>query len=763
MLDNPNAPSTGAHQIGVRQIGAREAFDLREWVSFAWRHWTFIAAIAAIALVVGTAYLLNQTRLYTATAQVLLDPQKEKMPGGDLSSAEMRLSLAAIDSQIAIIRSTVFLRRVVERAHLVPAASAGAEPAPAPNEEGLFGAARGFVLGLIGSWRGEEQAAKPAEPAAPPVGADAISAAELQAIEALRESLQVARAPQRGYMLTIAATSPDPAEAARLANAVAETYLVDKLDARLESAKRASAWLGDRLVGLRAQLRESEDAVARFRADHRLVQSGGATLNQQQLSELNLTLIQARADLAQKKARVDLLNSLQAKGGSIANLPDIAAAGTLQTLRKDEANISAQEADLLARYNRSHPLVVNIRAQLQDVERSINSETARLAAGIRNEYEMARARAASLEQNVQQATGQSNQDDATTVRLRELERTAAVNKTLFEDFLKQAKVTEEQSTFEPQDVRIITPALVPGTPSYPNKTRFLSVTLLAGLLFGVGGAVARDKLNSGFTTPKQVEDFLGLPLLTSVGSVSSRDRSADGTKIPIHAIPTIRPLSRYSESIRSLRSGVHMTDVDHPPKVVQVTSALPEEGKTTISLSLAASAATGRLRVLYIDADLRHPSATRVFGLQNEPGLVDLLVGDATVETAIRFYESGGYWTIGAGGKTQNPTDLLNSERMKSLVAGFREDYDLIVIDTPPTGLVIDPVIVSNFSDKIIMIVRWGVTARELVKETVERLSGHRKIAGIAFNLVNERQAQKYGKDAYSYYYGRRYYKEYYS
>jgi capsular exopolysaccharide synthesis family protein len=206
-----------------------------------------------------------------------------------------------------------------------------------------------------------------------------------------------------------------------------------------------------------------------------------------------------------------------------------------------------------------------------------------------------------------------------------------------------------------------------------------------------------------------------------------------------------------------------MTDVDRPPKVVQVTSALPEEGKTTNSLSLAASAASGKLRVLYIDADLRHPSATRVFGLQNEPGLVDLLVGDATIDTAVRFYERGGYWTIAAGGKTQNPTDLLNSERMRSLAAGFREDYDLVIIDTPPTSLVVDPVIVANFSDKIVMIVRWGVTARELVKESVERLSGHRKMAGVAFNLVNERQAQKYGKDAYSYYYGRRYYKEYYS
>src|SRR3954464_5392336 len=143
MPDNPDRPGTYA---------VREAFDLREGMSFAWRHWKFIVAITAIFLVIGTAYLLNQTRLYTATAQVLLDPQKEKMPGGETISAETRFSLAAIDSQIAIIRSTVFLRRVVERAHLAPA---GAEPAPAPNEEGLFSAARGFVLGLIGSWQGE--------------------------------------------------------------------------------------------------------------------------------------------------------------------------------------------------------------------------------------------------------------------------------------------------------------------------------------------------------------------------------------------------------------------------------------------------------------------------------------------------------------------------------------------------------------------------------------------------------------------------------
>ena len=218
MLDNPNVPDIGAHQPGAHQPGAHqigayqtgvcgkspprhEAFDLREWVSFAWRHWKFIAAITSLALVVGTAYLFNQTRLYTATAQVLLDPQKERMPGGDTTQAEMRLSLAAMDSQIAIIRSTVFLRA---RRRARPILSRLFRPPPKPlpprTTRGPFGAARGFVLGLIGSWRGEEHGRETGRAGSTPCsgGATPYRRAELRAIEALRESLQVARGAAAG-------------------------------------------------------------------------------------------------------------------------------------------------------------------------------------------------------------------------------------------------------------------------------------------------------------------------------------------------------------------------------------------------------------------------------------------------------------------------------------------------------------------------------------------------------------------------------------
>src|SRR5262249_20483075 len=376
-------------------------------------------------------------------------------PGAEAILTDVNLDFAMVESQMAIIRSSVFLRRVVEKEQLVsdpefgtrraapqPASGAGSDPAKADEGKPEDGSRHATA----------EQQAVPSD--------------LLYTVERLKGAVSVARAGQ-GHVLAISVTSRDPARAARLANAVADAFLVDKLDTRFEAAKRASAWLSDRLAELRNQLRESEEAVASFRSEHGLFSSGGSvTLNQQQLSELNGKLVEARADAAQRKARLELLRSIQAKGGNLQNMPDISNDGALPNLRQQAAALSQQEADLLARYGSVHPLVVNIRAQQRDVDRAIAAETQRLAASIKNEYDLAQARVASLEQSLREATGQTSIDDTTAIRLRELERTAAVNKSLFEDFLQRAKLTQEQSTFEAREARVITPALPPGGPSY---------------------------------------------------------------------------------------------------------------------------------------------------------------------------------------------------------------------------------------------------------------------------------------------------------
>jgi exopolysaccharide transport family protein len=733
---------------------AETQIDLREAVSFVWRQWKFISVIIGVVMLIGAVLLLRQVPLYTATSEILLDRPREKVAGNEAILADVNLDVAMVESQMAVIRSSVFLRRVVEKDHLYAnPAPASAQPSPPPPASP--------VLATVRSLFPSSDAATPPSPA--DLGSEAIPANELGPIAALKSAITVSRVAQHGYVLGISVTNPNPVRAAQLANAVADAYLVDKLDTRFEAAKRAEAWLSDRLGELRNQLRDSEEAVARFRAEHGLVQQNGTSLTQQQLSDLNAKLVDARSDVAQKKARVDLLNSILAKGGSVQSMPDVGNDAALAGLRQQASTLSAQEADLLARYGAAHPLVVNIRAQERDVERSIGAESGRVAAGIRNDYDLAQSRLAALEKSVQQATGQSSIDDATAIRLRELERTAAVNKSLFEDFLQRSKVTEEQSTFEVHDARVITPAMVPGFPSSPRTARFLAVTALVGVLFGLTGAFLREKLNASFTTPRQIEEVLALPLLSSVSHMKARDLTVADVVVPIYNYPVVKPLSRYAEAIRALRSGIQMADVDHPPKVIQLTSAVPSEGKTTIALSLAASAAISKLKVLFIDADLRHPTASKVLQSDKQSGLVDLLMGHVDEKEVVRYLEGPGYWTLAAGNHTQNPTDLLGSERMKSLVAGFKENFDLIIIDTPPVGPVTDPFVVSQFSDKIILVIRWGSTARELVRQCVDQLSGHRKVAGVVFNQVNDRQAQKYGKSAYNYYYGNRYYKGYYS
>ena len=763
MTDRGIVPLPSAGEV------AEQGFDLREALGFTWRHWKFVVAVTALFAIVGGVLLMQKIPLYTASSQILLDQDRVKPPGDQSVLQATGVDLSLLESQMAIIRSAALLRRVVERNHLEsdPAFAVHPESSP-PLIETVFANVKSFVSSLLSSTL-SMAATTPPTPAQPepefkPAASDPIPAKELPIIRSLSGILQVAHAQGAGDVLTVSVTAADPVLAAKLTNEIADTYLVDKLDARFDAAKRASTWLDDRLVALQKQLHDSEEAVEEFKAKNGLVQSAnGVTLSQQQLSELNASLVTAKADLAQKKAQVDQLNSIAAKGGSLQDIASITNAGNLLALRQQEAALSVQKAQLLTRYDSSHPMVINIEAQLRDVQHSIAAETQRLAAAIKNDYAVAQAREASLQASLKQATGQTNIDDATAIHLRELQRTAEVNKTLFEDFLKQAKITQADASFEPQDARIITPAMVPGQPSSPDKTRFMAVTLFLGLLSGVGGAFAKEKLRPGFATPKEIEEQLGLPLLGSVHRLTAKECKDNGRAIPIHSIPVSKPVGRYSKSIRSLRSGIQMTDVDHPPKVIQVTSATPGEGKTTIALSMAVSAAGAKHEVLFIDADLRHPSASKAFGVGEEIGLVDVLAGKVELQDAVKYHQHLKLWFLPAGNKTQSAADLLGSQRMKSLLAGLRDKFDLIVVDTPPSGPVIDPVVVSHLCDKILYVVRWGATPRELVKQSVAQLSGHRKIGGVAFNMVNEKQAQKYGKNAYSYYYGSRYYKKYYA
>ena len=481
-------------------------------------------------------------------------------------------------------------------------------------------------------------------------------------------------------------------------------------------------------------------------------------MNDQQLSDLNSKLIAARSDAAEKKARVEFLADLTAGKKTLDSLPESFNSSLMGALRGKLAEVSQREADLLARYNSRHPAVVNVAAEKRDVERSIAAETERFAQTVKSDYALAKARLSAMEQAMREASGQGELSNDDAVKLRELERTAVVNKTLFEEFLQKAKVTDEQATFRARDVRVIMPAQTGGQ-TFPNTRRTLLMALFIGLGLGVGGAYVMEMLRAGFTSPREVEQALGLPVLASVRKIKKTELVKDGKSIPFQFYQVHYPLSAFSESMRTLRSGIHMSDVDQPPKIIHVTSARPSEGKTTIAMNLAISAAFAGLKVVLVDADLRHPATSRFFKLENEKGLVDLLVGGATVDDVARLHKDFRMMVIPAGSKSLNPPDVLGSERMKGLMSHLRETFDYVVLDTPPVGPVVDSVIVANLADKTIFVVQWASTPRELVETSIQRVSTHKRIAGIVFNSVNPKQAKKYGGE---YRYAKNY-AEYYS
>jgi polysaccharide biosynthesis transport protein len=297
-----------------------------------------------------------------------------------------------------------------------------------------------------------------------------------------------------------------------------------------------------------------------------------------------------------------------------------------------------------------------------------------------------------------------------------------------------------------------------GGQSFPNRNRTFTFALLFGLGLGVGGAFVMEMLRAGFSTPSQVEEALGIPVLASVRRMDKSQLVKDGKTIPLPFYLLHHPLSPFSEAFRTLRSGIHMSDVDQPPKIIHVTSARPSEGKTTIAISLAVSAASSGLKVALLDADLRHPSASHFFKLDGRKGLVDLLMGAVPAQDVMIFQKDIKLVIIPAGGKTLNPPDVLGSERMRVLISRLKEQFDYVVIDTPPVGPVVDPTIVATLADKTIFVVGWDSTPRELVTSSVQQLSTHKRVCGIILNSVVQNRAKKYGGQ---YYYGKSYDKYY--
>jgi capsular exopolysaccharide synthesis family protein len=371
---------------------------------------------------------------------------------------------------------------------------------------------------------------------------------------------------------------------------------------------------------------------------------------------------------------------------------------------------------------------------------------------LKTDFDFALKKEQSLETSLQELTGSDNRNDQAVIRLRELERDAQSNRVLYESLLNRFKEAEQQTSLQSAESRIIAPALKPSTPSYPNKKRFMILAIVCGLAFGIGAALLLEHVENGFTTIEQVEQELQLPVLAMVPQLGERERIVDDRVIPIAEYVAMRPLSRFGESIRSVRVSTQMSNVDEPPKLVLVTSSVPSEGKTTMMLSLAASAAAAGQNTLLIDCDLRHPSMSKYFNAHERPGLTDLLWGRVQAEDVLLRGPIPMMTLLPAGTTTRHPPDILGSERLRSLLASVRQAYDCVFIDAPPLIPVIDSTLLAKLADKVIFVIRWRTTPRDIVVRAVQSIDDPRqKIAGVVVNHTQLGLLSSYAP-YYSYY-----------
>ncbi len=429
------------------------------------------------------------------------------------------------------------------------------------------------------------------------------------------------------------------------------------------------------------------------------------------------------------------------------------------TLRSQESEVQRRSSELAVEYGPKHPRMLQVNAELADVRARIGEEIRKVVLGLENEVEVARTREASLEESLREAESQTGAQNREAIQLRALEREAAANRTLFETFLNRFKESASTEGTETPEGRVISQAEVPGRPAYPNRQRLLLSYLLGGFLLACGLVIGLHLLSPGMLSPEQIEQQLGTHAIGMIPHLT-------GKQLP-HEHVQEKDASGYVEAINSLQVSLQLTDPDQDIQAIQVTSSVPEEGKTTLVLSLALVLAKSGKKVVIVDGDLRRSSIARKLGVKDTgPGLTDFMIADHDeVDPFITPHAASGMAFMPTGqAQYVSAADLFASDRMKQLVAILKTQYDYVLIDAPPVMAVADSRVIGQVADKTLFVVHWNKTPKKVARAALQLLHKSQvDVAGVVLQQVDLKRYGRlgYGDSGYYYHYGR--YGQYYS
>jgi capsular exopolysaccharide synthesis family protein len=542
--------------------------------------------------------------------------------------------------------------------------------------------------------------------------------------------------------------SHDPELAAAVVNEMASVYIASHLDAKLEVTQQAAVWLSERLQGLKQNLEQSESALQEYRDQEELVDIQGVkTLAARELDELTEDLVEARARRTQADSiytQVRLLDERSPE--ALASLPAVLSHPLVQRLKEEEANAEQTVAELSRRYGPKHPKMIAAKSKLVSATDNLQKQVLNVVDGVENDFELATSSERALAAQLAQAKSRVQEINRKEFRLRELQRDLQTNRQLYDMFFTRVRETDEAGGMEVAHARVVDRGVVPRSPVKPRKTLTVAVAFLASLVAGVFLAFLKDALDSSLKTPEDIEERLSVPLLGAIPIVPIVE--PDG---PLLAIVEDRH-SAFAESVRTVRTALLLSGLEKGEKLTVITSSVPGEGKSTLTINLAA--ALGQMeKTLIIDADLRRPVLARTCGLlANTPGLSNYIAGTADLGECVQTFEAAGVDILPAGVIPSNPLELISSGRFNELLEVLKDSYERIIIDSAPTHAVSDALVLASYADSVIYMIRADATPYKLVKQGIQRLvDSNAPVAGVVLNEFDARKAARMYGDQYDY------------
>ncbi|RPI51842.1 MAG: polysaccharide biosynthesis tyrosine autokinase, partial [Acidobacteria bacterium] len=549
-------------------------------------------------------------------------------------------------------------------------------------------------------------------------------------------------------LFNVSITSSDPQFAARAADALAAEYVQFNLEYRTDATRKSLDFLAGEIAKQQTKVEDSERAMAEYReSNNALSLEDRQNTVVSSLNQVNDEYTRIRTVRIQKEALYNQIKSLPPS--SVGDAPAVGASPAVQSLRTRLAELQRQKVQLNERYGPKNPQVIENDNAIADTTQQLQTALTAAVAAIRSEYQTARATELRLADALKQSQGAAMELNRKNVGYTVLEREAQSNRGIYEALLQRQNELQIVSNSGGNNVRLMDRAVVPGSPFTPDVRRNYMLGALTGLLLSLGLVLAIDYLDDTVKTPEDITRRLKLPFLGLVPAVKGNNHPLLSQEVP----------HEFGEAFRALRTSLVFSSGTEGTRVIALTSAQPLEGKTTTACNMAIALAYGGSRVLLIDADMRRPSVSRTLGIENNVGLSHLLTGQATARQAIHRTNVQNLWVMTAGMTPPNPSELLASDRMKTLIANVQTGpFDWVLIDTPPVLAVTDAVIIAPWVSGVVFVIGSEMTQRRLAERAVETLLTSRPhVLGAVLNRVDIIRNKYY----YSRYYGYKY-KNYY-